>query len=144
MKRKKNFYFQRLFLKKKIDQDLDNLVMKIKNSISEIGFRNTANLYSISESAKFGGKIGWVAQNNLSSLIINEIKDKNKDQYTDIIKIGNNYMILLVEETRFIEKEIDKEGELRKMIEFERNKLLNQFSKIYFNKTKMNYSINEK
>ncbi len=131
-------------MKKKIDQDLDNLVMKIKNSISEIGFRNTANLYSISESAKFGGKIGWVAQNNLSSLIINEIKDKNKDQYTDIIKIGNNYMILLVEETRFIEKEIDKEGELRKMIEFERNKLLNQFSKIYFNKTKMNYSINEK
>ena len=142
--KKKEFLLSEIIFEKKIDQDLDNLVMKIKNSISEIGFRNTANLYSISESAKFGGKIGWVAQNNLSSLIINEIKDKNKDQYTDIIKIGNNYMILLVEETRFIEKEIDKEGELRKMIEFERNKLLNQFSKIYFNKTKMNYSINEK
>ena len=40
---------------------------------------------------------------------------------------------------------IDKENELEKLIEYERNKQLNQFSKIYFNKAKINYSIiNEK
>ena len=30
------------------------------------------------------------------------------------------------------------------MIDFERNKQLNQFSSIYFNKIKINYSIDEK
>ena len=29
------------------------------------------------------------------------------------------------------------------MIDFERNKQLNQFSQMYFNKIKINYSINE-
>ena len=31
----------------------------------------------------------------------------------------------------------------KKMIKFETNKQLNQFSKIYFDKSKINYSINE-
>ena len=39
---------------------------------------------------------------------------------------------------------INKEDELNKMIKFETNKQLNQFSKIFFDKSKINYSINEK
>ena len=39
---------------------------------------------------------------------------------------------------------INKEDELNKMIKFETNKQLNQFSKIFFDKAKINYSINEK
>ena len=39
---------------------------------------------------------------------------------------------------------INKDEELEKMIKFETNKQLNQFSKIYFDKSKINYSINEK
>ena len=31
---------------------------KIITSISEIGFNNTANIYSVAESAKLGGKLG--------------------------------------------------------------------------------------
>ena len=39
---------------------------KIKKSIKEIGFENTANIYSLSDSSKFGGKIGWVKENQLT------------------------------------------------------------------------------
>ena len=39
---------------------------------------------------------------------------------------------------------IDEELMLKKMIDYEKNKQLNQFSNIYFNKIKVNYSINEK
>ena len=39
---------------------------------------------------------------------------------------------------------IDKDKELERLIEFEKNRQLNQFSKIFFNKTKINYIINEK
>ena len=140
---RKEYLLSEIIFEKKMDQNLYELITKIKNSISEIGFGNTANIYSVSESAKFGGSIGWIPENNLSKPIIEKIKNKNKNEYSDLIQIGNNYMILLVEETRFSKIEIDKKVELKKMIEFERNKLLNKFSKIYFNKTKMNYSINE-
>ena len=140
---RKEYLLSEIIFEKKMDQNLNELTTKIKNSISEIGFGNTANIYSVSESAKFGGNIGWIPENNLSKPIIEKIKNKKKNEYSDLIQIGNNYMILLVEETRFSKIEIDKEVELKKMIEFERNKLLNKFSKIYFNKTKMNYSINE-
>ena len=40
--------------------------------------------------------------------------------------------------------EIDKEKELGKLIEAETNKQLNKFSRIYFDKSKINYSISEK
>ena len=36
--------------------------IKIKKSIKNNGFENTANLYSISDSSKIGGKLGWVAK----------------------------------------------------------------------------------
>ena len=43
----------------------------------DIGFENTANIYSISESSKMGGDIGWINENNLSELI-----SKNKNSQT--------------------------------------------------------------
>ena len=39
---------------------------------------------------------------------------------------------------------INKDQELEKLIKFETNKQLNQFSRIYFDKSKINYTINEK
>ena len=42
----------------------------INESIREIGFNNTANIYSISDSSKFGGKIGWIDEKKLSKKII--------------------------------------------------------------------------
>ena len=38
---------------------------------------------------------------------------------------------------------LDQVKELNKLIQLETNKQLNQFSRIYFNKSKINYSINE-
>ena len=45
----------------------------IKKSISELGFENTANIYSVSPSSKFGGKIGWIQKNQLSEVLLKEI-----------------------------------------------------------------------
>ena len=45
---------------KKNDLTFDEQLKTIQNSIEINGFENTANLHSISESSKAGGKIGWV------------------------------------------------------------------------------------
>ena len=141
---KKEYLLSEIVFEKKKGEDLQLLINKVNSSIKEIGFNNTANIYSISDSAKFGGKIGWINQNNLSEQISTKLKLKKKGEFTDIINIGNNYLILYIEETRETNIQIDKDEETKKMIKFETNKQLNQFSRIFFNKARLNYSINEK
>lgn len=128
----------------KKNQDLESLIKEIKLSIKEAGFENTANIYSISDSSKLGGQIGWVNENNLSEKISKEFKNISKDQITNVIQIGNSYLILKINDMREINIPINRQDELNKMIKFETNKQLNQFSKIFFDKSKINYSINEK
>ena len=70
------YLLSEIFFKKEKDIDLENLILKIKKSIDEKGFNNTANIYSLSESAKFGGKIGWVNENNLSKIIYDSLSKK--------------------------------------------------------------------
>ena len=65
-------------------------------------------------------------------------------EITNVINIRNNFMILKIEKIRLKEISINKKNEFNKMIKYETNKQLNQFSRIYFNKSKLNYSINEK
>ena len=61
------------------DVSLDQLFENVQESIRENGFENTANLYSISESSKVGGKIGWVKKNSLSDIITESLKNLNDD-----------------------------------------------------------------
>ncbi len=140
---KKEYSLSEIIFEKKQDQSLDETTNKIKESIKEIGFNNTANIFSIADSSKFGGKIGWVDENSLSKIIINEIGKLEKNQYTNVIQVGNNYLILMVNEIKISKIEIDKEKEFDKLVKFETNKQLNQFSKIFFNKVSVNYSVNE-
>ena len=72
------------------------------------------------------------------------LKKIKEGEYTDVIQIGNNFLILKIEQKRGKKITVDKEKELNKMITFETNKQLNQYSRIFFNKTKINYKINEK
>ena len=131
-------------MRKKKNKSLEELIKKINSSIASIGFENTANIYSIADSAKFGGKIGSIKQSNLSKKIIDEIENLEEGQISQVIQIGNNFLILKIDKSKVIKQKIDKNKELEKMIKFETNKQLNQFSKIYFSKSKMNYTINEK
>ena len=143
-KTKKEYLLSEIIFEKKKNQELETIIKKIILSIEEIGFNNTANVYSISESAKLGGKIGWIDEKSLSEKIIQELNRLEEKQYSKVMKIGNNFLILKIEEIRFNKIKIDQKEELNKMIVYETNKQLNQFSRIFFNKSKINYSINEK
>ncbi len=139
----KEYFLSEIIFKKKKDESLENLVNQIKLSINDIGFNNTANIYSISESSKFGGKLGWVKESSLSNVISNKISMLKEGEYSNIIQIGNNFILLKIDQIKVSEIKIDKQKELNKLIQLETNKQLNQFSRIYFNKSKINYSINE-
>ncbi len=140
----KKYKLSEIVFKRKKDQNLENQINTIYRSISEIGFNNTANLYSISESSKFGGNVGWIKENNLSKLLLDSLKKISVGQHTEVNQIGNNFIILKIDELEETNIPINKSEELKKMIKFETNKQLNQFSRIFFDKSKMNYEINEK
>ena len=141
---KKEYLLSEIIFEKKQTQSLNEYSSRIKESINEIGFKNTANIYSLSETSKFGGKIGWVDENNLSKVIIDNLNNLKEGEHTDVIQIGNNYLILMIDEIKINKLTIDKEKELKKLIQFETNKQLSQFSKIYFNKVSVNYFVDEK
>ena len=143
-KTRKQYLLSEIVFNKKKGETLEKLIEQIKLSINEIGFNNTANIYSVSESSKFGGKLGWVNESSLSRKILNELKSIKESEYTQVIQIGKNYLILKIDQIKTDEIKIDKQKELEKLIQIETNKQLNQFSRIYFDKSKINYSINEK
>ena len=122
---------------------MNELIRNIQESIKVNGFENTANLYSVSDSAKIGGKIGWVRKNTLSDQIIEKLKDLKINDYSNPLQINNNFFIFKINEIRKVKVEIDKKKELNKMILNETSRQLDKFSSIFYNKIKMNSKINE-
>ena len=133
-----------IFFKIESSENLNKKKEKILSSISDIGFNNTANLYSISETSNYGGKIGWVKETNLSEIIKIELEKIDIGQHSKIIQIRNNFLILKIEDKRSSSKIIDKKAQLEELKKFEVNKQLNLYSNIHFNKIRINYSLNEK
>ena len=138
------FLLSEIFFSKKKNTSLDEQTKEIIKSINNKGFSNSANIFSMSESSKFGGNIGWIDSNNLSKSILQELNKINNGQYTKVINVGNNFLILKIEDKRSTKIKIDESKQLNEMINFETNRQLNRFSNIYFNKAKINYSIYEK
>ena len=108
-----------------------------------MGFENTALKYSISDTAKLGGSIGEFRKNVLSIDIQKALENLNIGESTEPLKIGNNFIILHINDKQTINNEENMEALLKGMIENERQKQLNNFSQIYFNKIKINAQIYE-
>jgi len=134
--------YEIVFVKKE-NITIQEYIDKIRLSINEIGFENSANIFSIADSSKFGGKIGWVNKSGLSDKILEKLTNKNVGDITEPIQIGNAYLILKIEDIKDKKILLDKEKELQRLSNVEINEQLNKFSKIYFNKSKKNYRISE-
>ena len=142
--KQKKFNLSEIVFRLDKNEKFDNKVKIINSSISEIGFQNTANIFSISESSKFGGKLGWIYESSLSKEILENIVFLNKDDISKVIKISNNYFILKINDIEIEQFILDEDKELKKLTQIEQNNQLNQFSRNFFNKLKMNYLIDEK
>ena len=116
---------------------------KIKASIEELGFENTAAIYSISDNSKIGGKLDWINEGILNEKIRNELNNINIGDLTNPIITPGGFLLLKIEDIKSIEKKIDLNKELEIMINTESNKQLNQYSNIYFNKISKNFQIDE-
>ena len=123
-------------------EEIKKKYKEVVKSINEIGFENSAATYSFSESAKIGGDIGWINENSLNNNIRKNISSLKVGEFTKPIILSNGILILKLINTKNSETTIDIENELKKAINYERNRQLNQYSKIYYNKIKKNLDFN--
>ena len=128
----------------KDSEKIDTKYKLILKNISESGFNNSANIFSISNSSKFGGDLGWINETQLNENLLNKIKSLDIKQLTKPIQVTNGYLIIKLNDKRERKMKIDFEKTLKKMILEEKNRQLNQFSLIYFNKIKQNTFVSEK
>ena len=116
----------------------------IKKSINEIGFEETARIYSLSDSKKNGGNLGWIYKNQLSKEIIDGLSEINIGDVTKPIITGGGFLVLKLNDVKTESIKIDKETQLRKMIEFEKERQFTRFSTLYYKRIFNNADIDEK
>ena len=139
----KNYLLSEIFFSGENKEKINEKYNLIKKSISEIGFKNTANKYSLTESAKIGGSIGWVGENQLAKKVVNEINKLQVGEFTKPINIPGGVVILKLDKKEDKKISLDFDSEFKKLIEYEKNRQLNQFSTVYFNKLKFNTKIEQ-
>ena len=126
----------------------DKTEIKIKydeiiKSINEIGFENTAAIYSFSSSSTMGGDIGWINKNSLNNKIYKNINDLKIGEISKPIILPNGILILKITDIKFSKINTDMKSALKEAINYERDRQLNQYSKIYYNKIKKNLKFDD-
>jgi len=125
------------------NNDINTKFSEIKDSIDKVGFENTSLIYSISDSSKVGGKLGWVNENSLSKKIKLILKNLKIGDLTNPITTPGGLLILKIKDIELTKKKLDLKKEMKDMIMLEKNNQLNQYSNIYFKKISRNTEVNE-
>ena len=120
----------------KTKNDFDDKYEKILFDIKNLGFKKAAIIHSNSETGTNGGLIGWVKEDNLNKNIKKNISDLEPGMFSNPIRTSSGFIILKVDDKREYVSEFNLEDKLEEVINFQRNKQLEQFSSMYFNKLK--------
>ena len=142
-KDKFNYFLFEILFEVNQEESVKNKLELIKSSINKIGFNNTAITYGISDSAKFGGEIGWIKETQMSESILNKIKDLKINDLSEVIQTPSGYLVLKVSKKEKIIEPFDEKNNLSLLKNYEINRQLNQFSLIHYKRLKKNSLIND-
>ncbi len=132
-----------IVIEPKNEQDLNKKINEIRETINSYGFETAANKFSISDTAKLGGNIGKVKENQISKEIQKEIKKLQVNEFSKPIYLNNKYLIIKVNKKETINEKFNENKLVEDIIRMEKQKQYQNFSQIYFNKIKLNTQINE-
>ena len=139
----KNYLLSEIIYEIKNKDEVKKKYSIIQKSIDEVGFENSASIYSISETSKTGGSIGWVSEKSINKKIKKNIALLIKGDISKPIIIPGGILVLKVNDIKETENKINYDEEFNQNVNYEKNKQLEQYSTIHFNKKKKNLGINE-
>jgi len=122
----------------------DELIFKIMKQISQNGFENTAQKFSISDSALDRGNLGWINLNILSKKVNNAIKTLKPGQISEPIIQPNSILILKLNSSRNLQSKKNVELIKKNLINQKQNELFNLYSRSHLSKLKNNNLIQYK
>jgi peptidyl-prolyl cis-trans isomerase SurA len=134
----KQYQLSEIIYEIKNKNEINEIYNEIIKNINNSGFKNTASIYSISDSAKFGGDIGWINEGSLNSIIKKKILNLKVGEISEPITLANGILVLKIMNIKDTKIDIDHTSQLENAINYERNRQLSQYSKIYYNKIKKN------
>ena len=125
------------------NEKLNDKFELIKERILNNSFSDAALIFSISESAKNGGNLGWIKETSINKKIKNEIKKMALGQHSKPFLIPGGFLIIKIEQERYVDVDADINKEFDLIVKEKTRDQLNQYSIIYLNKVKKNIQINE-
>ena len=140
-----NYLLSEILFEVNDNEKYEDKISEINRNIQDIGFEATANIYSIADSSKLGGKLGWIDGDQVSKNIIQDLEILNQGDLTRPISVPGGFLILKLndkKETK-VKNNFDVKIETEKAMQYQTNKQLDKFSKVYFSRIKKNSFIRE-
>jgi len=139
----KEFLLSEIIFTVEKNEKLEDKLNNIKKTINEKNFSQAALIHSISDSSKDGGKLDWIKETVLNEKIKKELNKIETGMFTNPILVPGGFLLLYIEDTKISKVPINKDNEIKKIINQQTNEQLNRYSNIYFKKIKKNILINE-
>ena len=110
--------------------NLNTMSEKVLKDISEIGFANTAKKLSISNSAEKGGELGWMAEDKLSVVILEKIKNLQNGQISKPIAMNGTLIFIKKNDEKNVSPDL---AQIKKVVvNQEKMKKLDMFSNSHY------------
>ena len=122
----------------------DEIIAKIFDEIKTNGFEKTAVKFSITNSSKESGNLGWINEKALSEEIFNILKNMDINQISKPIFQANSILFLKINGKRELNKDLDKLKLKKNIIQQKQNEMFNLYSQSHLSKLKNKHLIEYK
>lgn len=138
-----NFLISEIVFTLSDGEKLSDKFKLIKDSIDNIGFEETAKIYSLSESKSNGGNVGWVYKSQLTKKISDQIEKVDIGQYTNPISAPGGFIVLKLINKKNEKLKIDKKEQFKNAVNYEKNRQLTRYSTLQYKRIFNKAVINE-
>ena len=120
---------------------LESEIQKLKKEIEIEGFEKVAMRLSISQTAIKGGDLGWLSENRISKNFKSIIFNTSVGNLSRPILLKDGILIFKVRDKRKIEEKINLEELKNEIVNNEKTKQLNMYSKTHYDNLKRSIAI---
>ena len=123
-------------------QNYESEIEELRKKIEIEGFEKVAMNLSISVSAIKGGDLGWLNENIISEKFKSKIFITPVGKISEPILLPEGVVIFKIREKRKVQNKLTTEEEKNLLVNMEKSKILNMFSKSHYDNVRRSLAIN--
>ena len=135
------YLISEIVVKKVEDSLVNSEINRILKKIETDGFEAVAMSNSIAPTSIKGGDLGWLGENNLATQFKSIILDTPVGSISKAIILKDGILFFKVRNKRIKSEEINKEELKKKLLNVERTKILNMYSRSHYENIRRSITI---